>query len=366
MVDADRRYMLRALELAERGQGATSPNPMVGCVLVKDGAVVGEGWHARAGGPHAEIEAIAAAGKKARGATAYVSLEPCSHHGRTPPCTHALVEAGVAEVVYALADPNPIAAGGARKLCDDGVAVRSGVCADEAAHLNRFWLHSVRVGRPYVVAKFAMSLDGRIATRTGDSKWITGAEARTRAHQLRRAVDAIIVGAGTVIADDPSLTARPESGEMAYPLRVVLDSTGRTSPGAAIFDRVGRGALLAATSAARHARLDDYRQHGVDAVILSADAKGRPHLNELLSELKKRNCCGVMVEGGAEVLGSFFDARLVDEVWAFIAPIVIGGGKSAVAADGVAYIADAWRLANVETESIGPDLLIRGRVDRSA
>lgn len=364
MVDDDRRYMMRALDLAKRGLGATSPNPMVGCVLVRNGEIVGEGWHSRAGEPHAEVEAIAAAGPNAKGATAYVTLEPCAHHGRTPPCAEALLNAGVAEVVYALPDPNPKAAGGADRLRAKGLRVRGEVCAKEAAYLNRFWLHAIRAGRPYVVAKFAMSLDGRIATKTGDSKWITGPAARARAHELRRSADAIIVGAGTVIADDPSLTARPEIGETSYPLRVVLDSAGRTSPGAAVYDRTGRGALLAATSAAPHARLDAYRRHGVDAVVLSADAQGRPDLQELLGELKIRGCCGVMVEGGAQVLGAFFDAGLVDEVWAFIAPIVIGAGKPPIAGEGVARIADALRLCDLETETLGADILARGRINR--
>lgn len=356
--------MMRALELARLGLGATAPNPMVGCVLVRDGAVVGEGWHKGAGRPHAEAEALAVAGENARGATAYVTLEPCNHHGRTPPCAEALLKAGVAEVVYALADPNPVAAGGAARLAQAGVKARNGVCGAEAAALNRFWLHALRAGRPYVIAKFAMSLDGRIATRTGASKWITGPEARERAHDLRRSVDAIIVGAGTVIADDPSLTARTKPGATAYPLRVVLDSAGRTSPGAAVYDRAGKGALLAATRAASPSRLADYRRHGVETLVLDTDEAGRPDVRDLMPALKTRGCNGVLVEGGAEVLGAFFDAGLVDEVWAFIAPIVIGGGKPAVSGLGAATIGEALSLAGVETETLGRDILLRGFVKR--
>jgi len=360
LMGEDRRYMKRALALAERGMGSTAPNPMVGCVLVKDGEVIAEGWHRAAGEPHAEAEALAIAGDNAYGATAYVTLEPCNHHGRTPPCAAALVKAGVAEVVYAMADPHHVAAGGADYLRHHGVKVRSGVCEEEATALNRFWLHTVRTGKPYVIAKFAMSLDGKIATTSGDSKWITGPEARERAHQLRRQVDAIIVGAGTVIADDPSLTARDGLEVVGRPLRVVLDSNGRTPPASAVYDRAGRGALLAATKAALPSRLEAYRALGVDVVTLDADADGRPDVADLVTAMRERGANAVMIDGGAETLGSFFDAGLVDEVWAFIAPIIVGGGKNAVGGHGAARIAEALKLSNIETEQLGPDLLIRG------
>lgn len=361
----DRHYMMRALALAERGMGKTSPNPMVGCVIVRDGTVVGEGWHAAVGEPHAEIAALAAAGESARGATLYVTLEPCNHHGRTPPCSEALLAAGIGEIVYALADPNPVAAGGAAYLRDRGIEVRTPVCEKEARALNRFWLHRVASDRPYVVAKFAVSLDGKIATSSGESKWITGPEARAGAHQLRRQVDAIVVGAGTVIADDPSLTARKDDKIIARPLRVILDSTGRTPPDAAVFNGAGRGALLATTDRTKQARLEIYRAAGTEALVLAADASGRPDVVHLMSALKERGVCGVMVEGGAEVLGSFFDAGLVDEVWAFIAPVIIGGaGKAPVAGMGAATIAGAFRLEHTETEQFGRDLLVRGIISR--
>lgn len=360
----DRRYMKHALELAKRAEGQTAPNPMVGCVLVKDGKVVGEGWHKGAGRPHAEVEAIADAGPEARGATAYVTLEPCSHHGRTPPCTEAVIAAGITEVVYAMPDPNPVASGGAEKLRRTGIKVRDEVCAEEAKELNRFWLYSLKSKRPWVIAKFAMSLDGKIATAGGESKWITGPDARARAHELRRSVDAIVVGAGTVIADDPSLTARIIGAETGYPLRVVLDSTGRTPLSSAAFDRSGRGALLATTGRAPESRLNQYRELGVD--VRAYGSNGRPDVEDVLIDLKGLGALAVLVEGGAETLGSFFDAGLIDEVYAFIAPVVIGGGKSAVAGEGAATISAAHGLRNIDTEMLGRDMLVRGLVGRGA
>lgn len=357
----DRRHMMRALELAGRAAGMTSPNPMVGCVVVKDGDVIGEGWHKKAGAPHAEIEALAEAGEAARGACVYVTLEPCAHHGLTGPCADALIAAGVAEIVYAVADPNREAAGGAERLAEAGIKVRNGVCETEAREQNRFWLHAVETARPYVIAKFAASLDGRIATRTGESKWITGPEARARAHDLRRQVDAILVGVGTVIADDPSLTARSGEETVARPLRVILDSTAQTPPGAAALERSGSGALIATTTHAPAANLEACRAVGADLLTLETDEAGRPDAAALLPALYARSVRAVMVEGGAGVLGAFFDAGLVDEVWAFIAPIVIGGGRPAVAGAGPLALADALRLENVETETLGADFLIRGR-----
>ncbi|MEL6364973.1 MAG: bifunctional diaminohydroxyphosphoribosylaminopyrimidine deaminase/5-amino-6-(5-phosphoribosylamino)uracil reductase RibD [Pseudomonadota bacterium] len=366
-MDADRRYMMRAIELARRAEGFTSPNPMVGCVVVKDGAIVGEGFHARPGGDHAEVAALKAAGDAAHGALVYVTLEPCSHFGRTPPCTDALLAAGVSEVVYAVADPNPEAAGGASRLEAEGVKTRSGVCEAEAKALNRFWLHRLASPRPYVVAKFAASLDGRIATRTGQSRWITGEAARARGHDLRQACDAIVVGANTVIADDPTLTARPERdlGGLAarHPLRVVLDSKGRAPIEAKVFDATGDAKTLVAatdlTPASRQARLAD---RGVETCILPRDDAGRPRLPALLGELAARDVLSLIIEGGPETLGAFFDQGLVDEVWAFISPRIIGGpAPGAITGRGFATLGDARTLADVETERLGEDILVRGR-----
>ena len=254
-----------------------------------------------------------------------MTLEPCNHIGRTGPCVDALLASGVAEIVFAIDDPNPLAAGGAARLRNNGVSVRSGVLADEARALNRFWLHSLTSNRPYIIAKFAMSLDGKIATASGESQWITGALARERGHLLRQAVDAIAVGAGTVLADDPSLTMRSPHVEPVDPLRVVIDLTGRTPTGAKAYERSGRGALLATTSRASEARLDAYRQFGVETLVLPADHDGKVDLAELLLQLKKKGVQSLLVEGGGELLGGFFDAGLVDELYAFIAPMIISG-----------------------------------------
>ncbi len=363
----DARHMSRALELARKGEGFASPNPLVGSVVVRDGAVVGEGWHMGPGTSHAEAMALSAAGEKARGATVYVTLEPCNHFGRTPPCVDAILASGAAEVVYALADPNPVAAGGAARLKAAGVTVRSGVLEAEARQLNRFWLHGLASDRPYVIAKFAMSLDGKIATASGESKWITGPLARERGHLLRQQADAVIVGAGTVIADDPALTVRAPEVDPAHPLRVVIDTAGRTPPGAHVYDRIGKGALIATTAAAPGARLDAYRALGVETLVLPADHNGQADLAALLRVLKARGVLSVLVEGGAGAHGGFFDAGLVDEVQAFIAPVIIGGGGvSPVGGDGAAALAGAMRLEETSVERIGPDLLVSGRVSREA
>lgn len=357
-------FMQHALDLARRAEGFTAPNPMVGCVLVKSGAIIAEGWHHSAGAPHAEVNALQAAGAKAKGATLLVTLEPCNHHGRTPPCTKAILDSGVKEVVYALSDPSPAAAGGAHTLEQAGVKVLRGVCEDAARDLNRFWLKSVRTGAPYVVAKFAASLDGKIATRTGHSQWITGPQARAHAHLLRQQCDAIIVGAETVIADDPALTTRLEDRPVSHPLRVVLDSRARTSPGAKVFDRSAPGALLAVTADAPQERVQRHRDMGVDIIVLDTDEHGKPDVRDLSPALHKRGVNGVMIEGGGAVLGSFFDAGLVDEVWAYQAPVIIGGaGKNPVAGLGADRLSDALRLNQTMIERLGDDILIRGRVN---
>jgi len=355
----DQRFMQRAIQLAARGAGVVAPNPLVGCVLVKGKRIIGEGWHKGPGKPHAEVEALNDAGEEARGSTAYVSLEPCNHTGRTGPCSTALIEVGIVELVYAIPDPNLEAAGGAQKLQAAGVHVRSGICEDLARHTNRAWLHALKYQKPYVIAKTAMSLDGRIATKTGESQWITSTDSRTSSHRLRAGVDAIIVGAGTVIADDPALTARID-GDIKYPLRVVLDSTGRTSPGAKAYERSGKGAVLAATKAISTSRIAAFEEMGVNILSLLADHHGRPDLPELLGVLFKRDITTIMVEGGGEVLGAFFDADLIDEIELYIAPKLIGGGKPAFGGAGVEHLADAGRFEFAAPEQCGPDILMRG------
>ncbi len=355
---AKARYaMQRACDLARHAAGRVAPNPMVGCVIMRPpGHIVGHGWHEGPGSDHAEIMALREAGDEAAGATVFVTLEPCNHTGRTGPCAEALIEAGVGEVVYALADPNPIAAGGAERLRAAGISVRSGLCEEEARDLNRAWLHALKRKRPYVVGKTAMSLDGRIATTTGESRWITAPESRNAGHALRREADAIIVGANTVIADDPALTTRLD-GDTRYPLRVVLDSTARTSPGAKVYERHGlrSNALLVATDRATQSRLAAFREMGVELLTQPPDHTGRPDLDGLLTALFERDIHSAMIEGGGELLGTFFDADLIDELHLFIAPKIIGGGKPAFGGHGVATLDDASRFDFRRVDMGGPD-----------
>jgi diaminohydroxyphosphoribosylaminopyrimidine deaminase/5-amino-6-(5-phosphoribosylamino)uracil reductase len=328
--------MARALRLARRADFRTSPNPMVGCVVVDDGVAVGEGLHEQAGGPHAEVMALRSAGERARGATVYVTLEPCSHQGRTPPCTQALLDAGVWRVVVAMLDPDPRVHGrGVRLLRERGVHVEVGVGEEQATELNRAYLHHRLTGRPLVSAKFACSLDGRIATRTGESRWITGEEARRHVHRLRHEHDAILVGVGTVLADDPMLNARFPGARQ--PLKVVLDSRGRTPATARV--RLGPAPLLIDPG-------DD--------------------LTALLGSLGDRGVLSLLVEGGASVLGSFFDAGLVDRVFAYLNPSIIGGegAPSAVGGVGAATLGERPRLVRVGSEHLGDDILVTGDVHR--
>ena len=401
---SDDDHMRRALALATEGLGRTSPNPTVGCVIARDGRVVGEGRTAPPGGPHAEVTALARAGDAARGAVAYTTLEPCNHTGRTGPCSEALIAAGVAEVVFAVADPNPLAAGGAARLRAAGVVVRGGILEAEGRALIRPWLHALTgAPLPWVVAKFACSLDGRTATRTGESKWITGEAARRRGHDLRQRSDAVLVGVGTVLADDPGLDPRPEGAAPAPGLKVVLDTGLRTpvdakllrSPGPVLIAcaegaDAGRRAALEAAGAMicqapsgqplpRERSKSPIWGEGtigrtaldaaivpspgiVDADLSRGRGEGRStvDLGAVLLALRERGCQSVMIEGGARVLGSAFDMGLVDEVWAFVAPLVIGGGQPAVAGEGPARLADAFRLHDARTEALGPDVLIRG------
>jgi diaminohydroxyphosphoribosylaminopyrimidine deaminase/5-amino-6-(5-phosphoribosylamino)uracil reductase len=358
------RYMRRALELAARARGRTSPNPMVGAVLVRDGEVVGEGYHERAGTPHAEIHALRMAGEKARGATLYVNLEPCAHYGRTPPCVDALVAAGVAEVHLAMLDPNPLVNGkGRARLEAAGIRTVVGECAEEAAELNEAFITWVTRGRPFVIAKYAASLDGKIATRTGDSRWITGEAARLRAHEWRDAVDAVAVGAHTVLMDDPLLTTRLPGREVRHPLRVVIDGHGRVPVSARCFDPALPGrTVVAATAAFPPEKRVALAERGVEVLLLPTDAGGQVDLEALLAELGRREVTSLLVEGGGTLLGSFFRARLVDRVLAFLAPIVIGGREAPgpVGGEGVARLAEAPRLERVRIERVGEDILVSG------
>lgn len=362
------QHMQRAIALASQAEGCTSPNPLVGCVVVNNEVVVGEGWHHAAGLAHAEVNALKQAGDAARGATLYVTLEPCTHQGRTPPCTNAIVKAGVATVVYAVADPNPVATGGATVLQDAGIEVIGGVLAAEAQHMNRFYLHFQQTRRPYIVAKYAASLDGRIATRSGHSQWITGPQARQRGHQLRQAVDAIIVGAQTVIDDNPSLTVRLEglpSAQTRHPLRVVLDSRGRIPLDRHLFDPDLPGNTLVFTTDAMTTSLEQsLSRRGVAVKRIGRDLQQRVDLDTALQELSKLHIQSAMVEGGQELLGSFLDAEQINEVWAFLAPMLIGGtdARQAIGGLGIDRLEHAAKLVDCATEQVGDDWLVRGQI----
>ncbi|MFG2103887.1 bifunctional diaminohydroxyphosphoribosylaminopyrimidine deaminase/5-amino-6-(5-phosphoribosylamino)uracil reductase RibD [Micromonospora echinaurantiaca] len=335
--------MRRAIELAARGLGTTSPNPVVGCVLLDaTGAVVGEGFHAYAGGPHAEIVALAQAGERARGGTAVVTLEPCDHTGRTGPCSTALIQAGVARVVIAVPDPNPVASGGAATLRAAGIQVDLGVRAAEAEAGNVAWLTSMRRGWPYVIWKYAATLDGRSAAADGTSMWITSEAARMDVHALRGTVDAVLVGVGTVLADDPRLTARNlRDGTLAIrqPLRVVVDSAGRTPADARVRDGAARTWIATADE-------------------VGAGPDGRVDLPALLAALHGRGVRAVLLEGGPQLAGAFLAAGLVDKIVGYVAPRLLGAGPAALVDAGVTTIAEAIDLELTDVTQIGPDLRI--------
>lgn len=354
--------MQRALEAARGVRGRTSPNPWVGAALVRGGRVVAEGATAPDGGPHAEAHALAGTGT-GTGGTLYVTLEPCAPFSgkRTRPCAEAIIEAGVERVVVALLDAEPRVRGrGVEQLREAGVEVEVGDGAAEAEALLRPYLKHRGTGRPYVIAKFAATLDGRIAAAGGDSQWITGEAARERAHEQRAWVDAILVGSGTALADDPSLTARP-GGEPAerQPLRVVLDGRGRLSPEAKLFSEPGR--TLVATS---HEASGEWKAAiaGAGAQMVECERDGAGlNLDQLLAALAERGVLSIWAEGGGAVLGSLFAGGYVDEVWAFLAPSIIGGdGVAAVGGAGVARAADAFRLRERSVEVLGEDILVRG------
>jgi diaminohydroxyphosphoribosylaminopyrimidine deaminase/5-amino-6-(5-phosphoribosylamino)uracil reductase len=364
--DAQSAHMDRALSLAERAVGSVSPNPPVGAVLVKDDEVVGEGWTQPPGQAHAEIVAIRQAGPKARGSTLYTTLEPCNHFGRTPPCTDAIIEAGIAEVRSAVSDPNPgVTGGGIARLTHAGVTTSVGDRADQGRRLIEGYVKFVTTGIPFVTAKFAMSLDGKIATRTGSSRWITGEEARAYAHEVRARSDAVMVGINTVLADDPQLTARDESGAPLnhQPLRVVVDSRGRTPSDARMLSEPGT--TLIATADQTGAAGRRLSKHGAESSSSPAP-DGLVDVDALLVLLGERGVTSVLVEGGSSLLGSFFDRALVDKVYAFIAPSIVGcaAAPSPVGGQGIERISDAMRLNDIEVMRLGADLAIVGYCEK--
>ena len=355
-------HMQRALALARQALGSTSPNPPVGAVIVKDGRVIGEGWTHPPGGPHAEIVALEGARELAQGGTLYTTLEPCCHQGRTPPCTRAILHGGIAEVRMATLDPNPQVNGrGKAELEAAGIGVILGEEEAPARELMEAYFKWITTGQPLVVVKYAMSLDGKIATGAGESRWITGEEARRRVHRLRQTCDAVAVGIGTVLQDDPQLTARDEqrSPLERQPLRVVIDSQGRLPTDAQMFRAPGR--TLVAVAKISSEREDALRQVGAE--VLAAPAEdGRVDLKALVQALGAQEVTSLLVEGGGTLLASLFQARLVDKVIAFLAPTIIGGREAPTPVEGAGFphLADALRLERVSLEQVGEDVLIVG------
>jgi len=357
-------YMNQALSLAKLAVGQVSPNPAVGAVVVKNDVVVGQGYTQPPGSWHAEVVALKQAGEQARGGVMYVTLEPCCHYGRTPPCSQAIIDAGITEVHLAMLDPNPLVSGGGKdELEKKGIKVYVGEHEVEAREVNEAYIKYVTTGIPFVTVKFAMSLDGKIATKSGDSKWISGEEARKYVHNLRYTTDAIMAGVNTVLADDPHLTARcGGKGGTArkQPLRVIVDSKGRTPSTARVFNEPGK-TLLAMCRLVKPEVSTALAQVGAEIIELPS-AEGLVDLEKLLKALGEWEVTSILVESGGILLGSFFDYRLVDKVIVFIAPIIIGGikAKTAVAGNGIDKVVNSFKLERVKVEKLGNDLMVSG------
>ena len=365
--DFDREVMERAIIEAKRGR--TSPNPRVGAAVVRDGQVVSIGYHHEAGAAHAEVDAIAKAGTDARGATLYVTLEPCNHQGRTGPCTEAIIDAGISRVIIGCRDPAPHVPGAIERLKSAGVEVEVGLLEEPCTALVADFAKHIQTGLPHVTLKAAVTLDGKIATRTGDSKWITGEAARAEAHRLRDQSDAVLVGVGTVVSDDPALTVRHVSGE--DPIRVVLDAELRTPPSAAVLGQADSPSAKAATLIFHADDLELGAPHplerpGVELIPVPRHARG-VDLTAVLKTLGERDVLRLLVEGGAHVHGTFLDIGLADSAAIFIAPRIVGDASalSFAAGAGVESIEHAWRLVRTEVSSVGSDWLLTGDFERT-
>jgi diaminohydroxyphosphoribosylaminopyrimidine deaminase/5-amino-6-(5-phosphoribosylamino)uracil reductase len=373
--DVDRRHLARAIELAEQGRGQVSPNPLVGAVIVRDGEVLAEGWHAAYRGPHAEREAIAAADGDLAGATLYVSLEPCCHDGKTPPCTEAIVAAGISRVVVGSDDPTEKASGrGLGILRDEGVEVdlADGELAARARLLNQPFRKHARTGRPWVLFKSAMTLDGKVATERGDSKWISGEPSRARAHWWRAECDAVAVGIGTALHDDPQLTSRPgdfpgeppESGERHQPRRVVFDSDGRLPLRSQLVAQARQVPLTVVVSrAARRTATEALESAGAEVIVATGENEPA-RVRSALDQLGSRDVTSILLEGGPHLAGAFLDAGEVDEIRLFLAPLVLGGrsARATLESEGVEKVADAVRALTLSCEPVGDDLLVSARL----
>lgn len=376
MRELDERFLRRALQLAERARGHTSPNPLVGAVLVREGRIVGEGYHPRAGEPHAEVFALKEAGERARGATAYLTLEPCDHHGRTPPCSLALLEAGVARVVVAARDENPVARGGLERLRRAGVQVEEGLLAEEARLQNEAFFTALRKGRPFVLLKAALTLDGKVAAASGDARHVSSEASRRVAHAYRQWLPAVVVGVGTVLQDDPALTVRHpdfrpfphmlEPPPLRDPLKVVLDTEARTPPTARLFAPGPRGeparVLLLVGRGAPKDRLLALERAGARVVELPREG-GRVSPEVALAFLWEEGVDGVLLEGGPRVAGAFWARGLVDKVALFLAPKVVGEGKGLLEGVALSRMAEAYRLRLARREWLGEDLWLEGYLE---
>lgn len=373
----DIKYMKQALLLAKKGAEETSPNPMVGAVVVKDNKILGKGFHEFFGGPHAEIYALRQAGKKAKGATMYINLEPCGHQGKTPPCAKQIIKNGIKRVVVAMKDPNPVNNGKSlKKLKRAGIQVKSGICEQEAKRINESFVKFITTKMPFVIIKAAQSLDGKIATNTGQSRWISGTRARRYVHQIRRRVDAILVGVETILKDNPLLTARLKDGGsnhfvdkrrslplLKQPAKVIVDTKLRTPIDARIFSKNSPGKVIIATT--KHAskrKIESLRKKNACVLQVNIDDKGRVDLEELFLELGEQGISSILIEGGGNVIASALNRRLADKVLLFIAPKIIGGkeAKTSVEGEGISEISQALYLREVDVKKIGEDILIEG------
>lgn len=362
----DREYMQLAISLAQQGLGFTSPNPMVGAVIVQAGQIVGQGYHQKAGTPHAEVHALREAGDKARGATLYVTLEPCVHYGRTPPCTNAIIDAGIKHVVIATKDPNPVVAGRGIKLLNQaGITTTVGIMEQEATLLNEVFNKFITTNLPFVVLKCATSMDGKIATAAGQSKWITGEAARQYGHGLRHKYDAILVGLGTVLADDPLLTTRIKDREGKNPVRVVLDSKARIPLNSKVLTDKTAETIIAVTAAAPAANIDALKTAGATVLMLPSHEE-RIDMTELTAELSRRAITSILIEGGAAVNASALQAGIVDKIHVFMAPKIIGGDAApgAIGNPGIDNLEQAVKLSIKTLEKIGEDLHIEAYITK--
>ena len=359
----DRRFMEHTLTLASKASGRTSPNPMVGAVIVREGKIVGEGYHQRAGEAHAEVHALNQAKELADGATMYVTLEPCCHWGRTPPCTESVIRAKIANIFVAMKDPNPQVAGkGIHQLEEAGIRVHVGLCEAEARHLNEVFIKYITTQQPFVILKSAISLDGKIATASGESQWITSKAARLKGHEIRAQVDAILVGIGTVLRDNPSLTTRLPGRVNEDPIRVVVDSRGRTPLDSKVFNPDSNATtLIAVTEKAPSEKIEALKSAGAD-VFTVKEKEERVCLRGLMQELGRKEITSVLIEGGGEINAAALQAGIVDKLMFFIAPKLIGGkdAPGPIGGAGVARLAKAFELRNLKMTPIDTDFLIEG------